>query len=100
MTGTQKRQWRLNAKGQQEVQCSSCFAFKPATREFFYFMGKNGCRGPHSWCKPCYAYNSGRAKGVRVVTPEPEVTPAIAYVAPAFHRGPLVPSVGLVLEAA
>lgn len=88
------RQWRTGADGKQEVQCSCCQAFKPATKEHFFFQGKNGCKGPHSWCKPCYATNMGRAPGMRV-TALPEVEPAIAYVAPAFGRGPLLPSVGM-----
>ena len=95
-----KRQWRLGKGGQQEVQCSSCLAFKPATKEFFYFRGKNGCKGPHSWCKPCYATNSGRQPGgMRCAISEPQVEPAIAYVAPAFGRGPLVACIGLAVAA-
>ncbi len=95
-----KRQWRLGKGGQQEVQCSSCLCFKPATREYFYFGGKNGCKGPHSWCKPCYATNSGRQPGgMRMAEAPPEV-PAIPYIGPAFHRGTLVPSLGLIAEAA
>ena len=88
------RQWRIGAGGQQEVQCSSCQAFKPATKENFFFQGKNGCKGPHSWCKPCYNTNMGRAPGMRAA-PLPETIPAIAYVAPAVCRGPLILAIGL-----
>ena len=58
------RQWRTR-NGVREVRCASCEAFKPATKEFYFFQGKGGCRGPHSWCKPCYASNLGRGPGMR-----------------------------------
>jgi hypothetical protein len=91
-----RREWRTN-NGVQEVKCASCHAFKPATREFFFFQGKGGCRGPHSWCKPCYASNLGRGPGMRTriaeVAPVPEV---VAYAQREFVALPIVGAVCIV----
>lgn len=72
----QARQWRSTSKG-QEVQCASCHNFLPATRDHYYFHRKpGGDLKPHSWCKPCYASNSGRAAGMRCKAPVVAEAPA------------------------
>jgi hypothetical protein len=93
-----KRQWRT-VNGQQECTCSSCGQFYPATRQHFYFQGRAGCNGPHSWCKPCYATNLGRGPGAMRAAPAPLEVPSIPYIGPAFEHGPLVPSLGLAVAA-
>lgn len=90
------RQWRT-VDGQQECTCSSCEAFYPATRKWFYFRGRGGCLGPDSWCKACYAANRAAKDPSRVGIPaDPDVVPIdIIRAQRDFVRLPAVTEVAL-----
>lgn len=90
------REWRT-VNGQAEVQCSSCLAFKPATRKHFYFQRKKGELVPHSWCKPCYSSNRGRDVGMMTCLVDPAVPPEVSQAQARFLMIPaplVLPLVG------
>lgn len=87
--------WRV-INGERHRKCSSCETFKPATKQFFFFQGKDGCRGPHSWCKPCYATNSGRGHGMRKTPTAPAPPAPLVAVQAAFVAMRAVTSIALI----
>jgi len=71
--------------GVEHIACSSCDRMLPADREHFYFQKDrrvDGTPRPHSWCKPCYLTNTGRAEGMRVG--DPQVPQAIRFAQRSF----------------
>lgn len=76
---------RMTASGHEEALCASCQCWKPSTRQHWYMQRRNGRLFPHSWCKPCYATNSGRAAGMRIKD-EPSPAPGAMEAAAAAMR--------------